>query len=466
VSETVAEIGVFGLGVMGSALSLNLADNNFRVSVYNRNEGDETGTVELFLSKNQSYKNLSGFTELSDFVASLKRPRKIMIMVSASALDSVIDQLIPYLHTNDILIDAGNSHFKETNRRIENCKKHEIDFLGVGISGGEKGARFGPSIMPGGSKKVFQKVEQYLNAISAKDKFGNACMSYLGPEGAGHFVKMVHNGIEYVQMQLLAEVYQFLRYQCSNDQLSEIFQGWNQGELQSYLLEITAIIFQKTENNEFLIDQILDKAGNKGTGSWSTASALDLGSENSMMAASVFARYLSSQKSLRSDFAKKLAVNDSLFSFHVDQIKHAYQVAAYLNHAQGFELLRSASYEYNWNLNLSEIARIWTNGCIIRSQLMDKLVDRLSENDSLLDDFNFIAGIQNKENELSEIIQKAANARIAAPAFSSAWNYWLGLTTNKGPANLIQAQRDYFGAHTYQRIDDPDETSHHTNWEK
>lgn len=464
-SNKESEIGVFGLGVMGSALSLNLADHNFAISVYNIEKGDEVGTVERFLSSNKEKKNLSGFTEIHNFVASIERPRKIIIMVSASAVDTVISSLLPHLDTDDILIDTGNSHFNETKLRIDLCRENQVDFLGVGVSGGEKGARNGPSIMPGGSANAYKKIEPYLDVIAAKDKNGVPCVTFIGPEGAGHFVKMVHNGIEYVEMQLLAEIYQLLKYQYSNEEIALILYEWNKGKLKSYLLEITTKIFRKKEEGGYLIDQILDKAGNKGTGSWSSISSLELGTDTSMMSASVFARYLSSQKKTRVHLSTNFDAQKNETSIGIDKLKKAYDLARRLNHLQGFELLNTASTEYNWNLNLSEIARIWTNGCIIRSNLMEELQIRFKSSQSLLNDSTTLLELKNQEDDLSTIVKVFADARIAAPCFSTAWNYWIGITTAIGPANLIQAQRDFFGAHTYQRIDDPTGTSYHTSWE-
>ncbi len=464
-SNTQSEIGVLGLGVMGAALSLNLADRSFRIAVYNRDGGPEKGTVSKFLADNATHSNIQGFTDLKDFVSNLERPRKIIVMISASAVDAVLADLLPLLDADDIILDAGNSHFKETEARQALCSKSEIEFIGCGVSGGERGARFGPSIMPGGSPTAFSAVEPYLKAIAAKDKNGKPCMSFVGKGGAGHFVKMVHNGIEYVEMQLLAELYQLLRGSWSNEQISELFESWNDGELHSYLLEISSNILIKKEGDRYLLDQILDRAGNKGTGSWSSISALELGSENSMMSAAVFARYLSSQKETRIRLnLPNREKSDS--EIEISTLKNAYDAARRLNHLQGFELIRLASEEFGWDIHFSELARIWTNGCIIRSTLMEELSDRFKTAPSLMDDKEFISELGNMEDALSESVLAFARYRIASPAFSSAWNYWIGLTTANGPANLIQAQRDYFGAHNYQRVDDPNGAAHHTNWEE
>lgn len=464
-SNQQSEIGVVGLGVMGAALSVNLADKAFRVAVFNRDTGSEKGTVSKFLTRNSTFSNIQGFTDLKSFISNLERPLKIILMISANAVDSVLEELLPLLDANDIIIDAGNSHYKETEDRQSRCLKSGIEFVGCGVSGGEHGARFGPSIMPGGSKSAYESIEPYLKAIAAKDANSNPCVSYIGEGGSGHFVKMVHNGIEYVEMQLLAELYQLLRNYWTNEQISELFEEWNQTDLHNYLLEITAHILSKKEDDGFLLSSILDKAGNKGTGSWSSIAALKLGTENSMMSAAVFARYLSSQKEIRARL-DHIRITKEFVDFDVDALKNAYDAARRLNHLQGFELIRQAAKEYEWDINFSELARIWTNGCIIRSNLMEDLSHRFENVHSLLDDDSLIQGLNDQEDALSEVLHTFIEFRVAAPAFSSAWNYWIGLTTGNGPANLIQAQRDYFGAHTYQRVDDPNGASHHTIWEQ
>lgn len=458
--------GVLGLGVMGKAIARNILDNGISLSVFNRSDEDEANVVTDFLRSTSAITGLKGFTELSEFVKSLQSPRKILMMVKAgSVIDSLIDQLIPHLDEGDIIIDGGNSFYKDTNSRISKCTSYGIQYIGMGVSGGEQGARFGPSLMPGGSEEAINHIHPILNAIAAKDKSGEACSTYVGPDSAGHFVKMVHNGIEYVEMQLLAEVYDFLRPHYSNPELAQIFQEWNTGSLQSYLLEITAKILQKKENGTFLIDQILDKAGNKGTGSWSTSTALELGSDNSMMSSAVFARYLSSQKETRRQLSSLRAPVD-LPDTILEDLKKTYEVARALNHLQGFELIRIASEEYNWSINKAEIARIWTNGCIIRSALMEELALTFLDKDSLIHASEFIKHIRDREDALCKVLTSFIKSKIATPAFSAAWNYWIGITTERGPSNLIQAQRDYFGSHTYQRLDDSSGAYYHTNWEE
>ncbi len=464
-----SDIGVYGLGVMGSSLALNMLDKGFSVSVFNRDIGEEKGTVSSFLTENSTYRYLSGFTNEADFILSIERPRKVLLMVKAgSVIDLVIDQLLPYLEEGDILIDGGNSHYKDTDRRISTLRNaHNIHFLGTGISGGQKGARNGPSLMPGGLKSVYDQVASILNSIAAKDSNEGSCCGYIGESGAGHFVKMVHNGIEYVEMQLLAELYSILKRNYSNQEISSIFTQWNKGELEGYLLEISSNILLRKNEEGFLIDQILDAAGSKGTGSWSTIAALEMGAITTMMSSSVFARYTSSKKGQRASLSEKVdKVDQAEQSLEIDRLKSAYRAARILNHHQGFELMRVAASEYNWKLNFSELARIWTNGCIIRSQLMEELSQLFKHTDSLINHPESFQSIQTSEQDLSEIIKLGLDQRIPTPAFSSAYEFWISMTSENLSANLIQAQRDYFGAHTYQLKNDPSGSFYHTNWEQ
>ncbi len=370
-----SEFGVFGLGVMGSSISLNIADKGYELSVFNRAEGGEEEVVNRFLSSNKHRDNIQGFTDLKAFIQSMERPRKILIMIKAGpTVDLVLNNLIPLLSKGDIIIDGGNSHYLNTKRRFELAQGHGIAFIGAGISGGEEGARKGPSIMPGGTRESYEFVSEILESIAAKDDFGKTCCTYIGPEGSGHFIKMVHNGIEYVEMQLLAELYALMSKQMSNEAIAEVFEGWNQGVLSSYLLEITIQILRKKEGDKYLLDMILDKAGNKGTGSWSSKAAFDMGIPNTMMSSAVFARYISSFKDTR---IKMSGLIDSSHSIEEDldlvSIEKAYEFARLINHQQGFKLMQLASDTYNWDLNFSDIARIWSNGCIIKSHLMNLL---------------------------------------------------------------------------------------------
>lgn len=458
--------GVIGLGVMGSSLSLNIAEKGYALSVYNRLVPGEEHTVSDFLGKAEDSMKIEGFTNLKAFVDSLERPRKILIMIKAgNAIDSVIEGLTPILSEGDILIDGGNSHYLDTNKRTEYLKSKQLHFIGCGVSGGEEGARKGPSIMPGGTKDSYDIIAPVLEAISAKDKNGIACCTYIGAEGAGHFVKMVHNGIEYAEMQLLAEIYALLSVTKNNDEIATILSQWNTTDLSSYLLEITINILKTKEDGKYVLDTILDKAGNKGTGSWSTKTAFDIGAVNTMMSSAVFARYISSFKEKRKHLSKCIK-NDlkPVNILDIDSLETAYRFARIMNHHQGFELIRLASEAFNWTFNLSEISRIWTNGCIIRSSFMEKSVDIFKNDESYLDSISLLNILISSEKEITKSITYSLATRVAFDTFWSAYNYWIAITTENLPANLIQAQRDYFGAHTYQKVNAPENQFFHTNW--
>ncbi len=459
-------IGVIGLGVMGSSLSLNIAEKGFALSVYNRTEQGEAHVLPDFLKRTDDGMNVKGFTELQSFVASLELPRKILIMIKAGdAIDGVIEAILPFLSEGDILIDGGNSHYLDTNRRVAYLKSKKLNFVGCGVSGGEEGARKGPSIMPGGTKENYTKIAPVLEAIAAKDNHRKTCCTYIGEEGAGHFVKMVHNGIEYAEMQLLAEVYALLSVTKTNDEIAQIFSEWNKTDISSYLLEITIDILWKKENGKYVLDTILDKAGNKGTGSWSTKAAFDLGTVNTMMSSAVFARYISSFKDKRKQLSKNLKkAPKNEITVDVSVLENAYRFARIVNHHQGFELMKLASKEFNWDLNLSEIARIWTNGCIIRSQFIESSITVFKEYESYLDDDNIFELLMTSEEAIKKSISYSLSNRITFDTFWSAYNYWIGITTEGLPANLIQAQRDYFGAHTYQKVNAPEDQFFHTKW--
>lgn len=461
-----SEFGVFGLGVMGSSISLNIADKGYELSVFNRAEGGEEEVVHRFLSSNKHRDNIQGFTDLKAFIQSMERPRKILIMIKAGpTVDLVLNNLIPLLSKGDIIIDGGNSHYLNTKRRFELARGHGIAFIGAGISGGEEGARKGPSIMPGGTRESYKFVSEILESIAAKDDFGKTCCTYIGPEGSGHFIKMVHNGIEYVEMQLLAELYALMSKQMSNEAIAEVFEGWNQGVLSSYLLEITIQILRKKEGDKYLLDMILDKAGNKGTGSWSSKAAFDMGIPNTMMSSAVFARYISSFKDTR---IKMSDLIDSGHSIEEDldlvSIEKAYECARLINHQQGFKLMQLASDTYNWDLNFSDIARIWSNGCIIKSHLMNLLHKEFMCSKDLFEMDLVTGSLVDGETALRDTIMSGLSKRISTHCFSAAYYYWVDMTTKNLPANLIQAQRDFFGAHTYQRVDAPESEFYHSNW--
>ena len=460
------DFGLIGLGVMGKSISLNIVDNGFTISVYNRSEANEAHVVSEFINGNSASKNLHGFTEISKFVGSIKRPRKILLMIKAgNAIDAVIDQLLPFLDKNDIIIDGGNSLYTDTIRRSRCLTFKSIYFIGCGISGGEEGARKGPSIMPGGSTKAYIQIAPILEKIAAKDKNKKPCCTHIGTDGAGHFVKMVHNGIEYAEMQLLAEIYALLIPQHTNEEIAGILSDWNTRNETSYLLEITIAILRKKEGNNYVIDTILDKALSKGTGSWSSKAALDLGIPSSMISSAVFARYISTFKEKRIQFSKSIKKKNSLKRIKHKKLESAYGFARTINHQQGIELIQQASINYNWTLNISEIARIWTNGCIIRSKLMEDSIDILKNHANYFEHSQTFKKLNNSEKDIINILQCGLSNRIALDTFSASYNYWVGITTANSSANMIQALRDYFGAHMYQRNDIRSTEFFHTNWQ-
>jgi len=464
-------IGLIGLGVMGKSLALNIAGKGYPVSVYNRQEGDkEKDIAKSFASSNDKDFRIPAYDDLKKFILELESPRNILIMVKAgSAVDAVIKNILPYLEEGDLIMDGGNSHFKDTERRIEELQKKGLKYIGVGISGGEEGALKGPSIMPGGSEMAYKRIKPVLEAIAAKDKNGHACCAYIGTGSSGHYIKMVHNGIEYGEMQLIAEFYYFMRFyqKRSPEEISDVFSEWNVSE-ESYLLEITSHILKRKENEEYLIDKILDVAGQKGTGGWTTNSALELGVSLDTITASVMARNISGlklQKEKASELYKEW--NTGLVDMSEKDLFAAYKSASIINHSIGFELLRMASKEYHWKLKLSEIARVWTNGCIIRSSFMEELVEILgSKNDDhLLLSSDVIDHLNKRKRQFTTTISKTLEAGCPMPVSSAALNYFLNFIRGNSSANIIQAQRDYFGAHTYERTDKPRGEFFHTNWD-
>lgn len=470
-----SQIGLIGLGVMGKSLASNVLSKGFSISVYNRQVADKEVDVAKRFVQDQPNANVLGFDDLASFVASIQRPRSIIIMVNAGKpIDMVIKAITPFLESGDILIDGGNSHYKETLKRSKYLETLGIHFIGAGISGGEEGALYGPSIMPGGSEIGYKQSKQFLEAIAARDKNDNPCCTYMGPEGSGHYVKMVHNGIEYAEMQLLAETYHLLRYHGdqSPDQISDIFNSWRANGADSYLLEISADILLKKEGDDFLIDKILDKAGQKGTGGWSTVAALDIGVPLSTISESVMARNISAKKLERVNASEIYQIRPTLInedtSHFLITLEKAYKAASIVNHAIGFDLLSNASKEYNWNLNLSEIARLWTNGCIIRSELIENISSFfIRDNDTSLLLFpEIVSYMKDSITPLADIVSTGLKSAVPLPVFSAATNYFLSYITPNSSANMIQAQRDYFGAHTYQRVDKPLTEYFHTNWKK
>ncbi|MFD4706660.1 NADP-dependent phosphogluconate dehydrogenase [Gottfriedia sp. NPDC058432] len=463
------QIGVIGLAVMGKNLALNIESRGFSISVYNRS----VEKTEEFL-KEAKGKNVVGTFSIEEFVNSLETPRKILIMVKAGApTDSTIEQLLPHLDKGDILIDGGNTYYKDTQRRNKMLSDSGIHFIGTGVSGGEEGALKGPSIMPGGQKEAFELVKPIFEAIAAKVN-NEPCTTYIGPDGAGHYVKMVHNGIEYGDMQLISEAYFLLKnvLGLSADELHHVFSDWNKGELDSYLIEITADIFTKTdeETGKPLVDVILDKAGQKGTGKWTSQSTLDLGVPTSIITESVFARFISAMKDERVK-ASKLLSGPSTSTYNgdkeqlIEDVRKALYMSKICSYAQGFAQLRAASDEYNWDLQYGDIAMIFRGGCIIRAAFLQKIKEAydLDANlSNLLLDPYFKEIVESYQGALRKISVVAIEAGVPIPCFSAALAYFDSYRTETLPANLIQAQRDYFGAHTYERIDK--EGKFHTQW--
>ncbi|MCY8868716.1 NADP-dependent phosphogluconate dehydrogenase [Bacillus inaquosorum] len=465
------QIGVIGLAVMGKNLALNIESRGFSVSVYNRS----SSKTEEFLQEAKG-KNVVGTYSIEEFVQSLETPRKILLMVKAgTATDATIQSLLPHLEKDDILIDGGNTYYKDTQRRNKELAESGIHFIGTGVSGGEEGALKGPSIMPGGQKEAHELVKPILEAISAKVD-GEPCTTYIGPDGAGHYVKMVHNGIEYGDMQLISESYFILKQVLglSADELHEVFAEWNKGELDSYLIEITADIFTKKdeETGKPLVDMILDKAGQKGTGKWTSQSALDLGVPLPIITESVFARFISAMKEERVKASGILSgpevkpVTENKEEL-IEAVRKALFMSKICSYAQGFAQMKAASEEYNWNLKYGEIAMIFRGGCIIRAAFLQKIkeaYDREPELDNLLLDSYFKNIVESYQGALRQVISLAVAQGVPVPSFSSALAYYDSYRTAVLPANLIQAQRDYFGAHTYERTDK--EGIFHTEWMK
>ncbi len=465
--EDKSEFGLFGLGVMGKSLCRNLANNGFKISMYNRHiDNVEVEVAKSFKMKFSELSKAEVFDDISDFVNSLQQPRRIMLMVNAGkTIDYVIEDLLPHLSANDILIDGGNSNYKKTKARNAYLKTKHIYFIGAGVSGGEEGALKGPSIMPSGDREAYDKVQTYLETISAKDQNNLPCCTYVGPEGSGHFIKMVHNGIEYVEMQLLAEVSRVLEALGQNpDKIANTLDSWKDSA-NSYLLDITTRIFRTKEDQDWLVNKILDKAGNKGTGNWTTIASAQLGVPSTLIASALFSRYTSFYKDERIQLNKKFKkVTTSKLNINTNEVLEAYQFARIINHYQGFKLIAEASNKFSWHLNLSEIARIWTSGCIIKSSLMQDLVEVFKNTTNILTNPEIIKHVNQYKPSAKKVVSQCVLNDMVTPALSEAIQFLNGITTKYASANVIQAQRDYFGAHTYQRLDDPSGKSHHANW--
>ncbi|HFD1674701.1 TPA: NADP-dependent phosphogluconate dehydrogenase [Enterococcus faecium] len=456
------QIGVVGMAVMGKNLALNIESRGYSVALFNRTGAKTTAVVEEHPDK-----NFKATYTIEEFVESIEKPRRILLMVKAGpATDATIQELLPHLDKGDILIDGGNTFFKDTMRRNEELANSGINFIGTGVSGGEEGALKGPSIMPGGQKEAYALVAPILEQISAKAEDGAPCVTYIGPNGAGHYVKMVHNGIEYGDMQLIAESYDLMKniLNLSVEEMADIFKEWNQGELDSYLIEITADILTRKDDEgtgKPVVDVILDAAGNKGTGKWTSQSALDLGVPLPLITESVFARYISAYKEERVQASKILSrTNDFEFTGDkkelVKKIREALYFSKIMSYAQGFAQLRVASKEFDWDLPFGEIAKIWRAGCIIRARFLQKITDAYDKNPEienlLLDDY-FVEITKKYQQSVRDVVALAVQAGVPVPTFSSAIAYFDSYRAERLPANIIQAQRDYFGAHTYERVD-------------
>jgi 6-phosphogluconate dehydrogenase len=466
------DIGLIGLAVMGENLVLNMERNGFSVAVYNYT----TSEVDDFINGRAKGKHIKGCHTVEELIDSLQKPRKIMMLIKAGKpVDAIIDQLVPHLENGDILIDGGNSHFLDTIRRTKFVEEKGMLYIGTGVSGGEEGALNGPSIMPGGSREAWPHVKPIFQAIAAKVDDGSPCCEWVGRDGAGHFVKMVHNGIEYGDMQMISEAYSLMKnlLGLSHPEMQISFDEWNKGELDSYLIEITAAILGKTdeETGEPLLEKILDTAGQKGTGRWTTLQALDLGIPDVTIAEAVFARAMSAIKEERVNASRIL--NGPIPDFKgnkkefMDMIRQALYASKICSYAQGYQLLRAAVKEYKWDLKYGEIALMWRNGCIIRAQFLGKIKEAFDQKPDLvnllLDDY-FRKAIEDNQKAWRNVVATAVENGIPVPAFSSALVYYDSYRTERLPANLLQAQRDYFGAHTYERTDKPRGEFFHTNW--
>ena len=470
-SDNKANIGVVGLAVMGENLILNMESKGFKVACYNRT----TSKVDDFMGDRAKGKNIYGYHTVESFIQGLERPRKVMIMVKAGGpVDAIIEQVIPFLEAGDIIIDGGNSHFPDTIRRTALVESKGMLYVGAGVSGGEEGALLGPSIMPGGSNAAWEHIKPIFQKISAHTDEGDPCCEWVGENGAGHFVKMVHNGIEYGDMQMICETYQMMSQGLgmSNEEMTEVFTKWNTGKLDSYLIEITSdILGYRDENGAATVDLILDTAGQKGTGKWTAIAALDEGMPLTLIGEAVFARALSAIKDERREASRILvgpesqAISDK--AAFIADLEDALYASKIVSYAQGYQLMRSAAVSYGWKLNYGGIALMWRGGCIIRSVFLGKIKDAFDSNaeltNLLLDPF-FTDAVTKAQAAWRRVIVKAVEFGVPMPAMSSALSYYDGYRSERLPANLLQAQRDYFGAHTYERIDRERGEWFHTNW--
>lgn len=462
-----ADIGVVGLAVMGANLALNLADSGHNVVVYNRT----TSVTDEFMAGEAATKPMTGVATLEEMVKALGSPRVILVMVKAGPpVDAVIDELVPLLDSGDVIIDGGNSLYTETTRRHRALAEHGIRFLGVGISGGEEGARHGPSIMLGGDPEAWPVVDEMLKSIAAVAPDGVPCCNWVGPEGAGHFVKMIHNGIEYGDMQVIAEAYDLMRrgLGMAPGEIGDVFEQWNRGMLRSYLVEITAAILHTTENGHPLIDLILDAAGQKGTGKWTVIASMDLAEPTALVAEAVYARIVSSDPDRRAELARVFdTAVTPLEGIALEDIETALYASKIVSYTQGFRLMGAASAEYGWDIDPGSVASLWRAGCIIRAEFLEDITAAYRV-DPGLGDLSlapfFSEALRSAEEPWRKVVAGAVTSGIPAPAYSSALAYFDGMRSARLPAGLIQAQRDFFGAHTFERIDTPRGVWHHHDW--
>jgi 6-phosphogluconate dehydrogenase len=465
------DIGLIGLAVMGQNLVLNMVDHGFTVAVYNRT----VSKVDDFIQDEAAGKPVGGAHSLEELVGLLKRPRRVMLMVKAGApVDATIEALVPLLEAGDIIIDGGNSHYEDTARRVEEVAAHGLLYIGTGVSGGEEGARYGPSLMPGGSPEAWPHIKAIFQSIAAKTADGRPCCDWVGQGGAGHFVKMVHNGIEYGDMQLIAEVYDLMKggLGLSCDEMSTAFAEWDEGKLDSYLIEITAnILAYRGEDGEPLVEKILDAAGQKGTGKWTAVSALDLGQPVTLIGEAVFARMMSALKEERVSASALLSGPAPTFSgdrsAFLDDLRDALYAAKIASYAQGFMLMQAAAAEYGWSLDYGSVALMWREGCIIRAVFLERIYEAYERDPrlpNLLLDPYFSSVVEDGQAAWRRVVRQAVEWGIPAPALASGLVFYDSYRRARLPANLIQAQRDYFGAHTYERVDRPRGQFFHTNW--
>ena len=469
--EKKSDIGLVGLAVMGENLALNMERNGYKVSVYNHHPE----RTEHFMQNEGKGKNFVAAYTVQQLVESLERPRKVFLMIKAGdPVDQMIDALYPLMDFGDLIIDGGNSYFKDTERRCEFLSTKGRLFIGCGVSGGAEGALWGPSMMPGGMIEGWPLVKNIFRTISAKAPDGTPCCTWIGPGGSGHYVKMVHNGIEYGDMQLIAEAYYILKqlFGFSNAEMAKVFTEWNKHQLSSYLIEITSKVLEFKEGNGVcLIDMILDTAGQKGTGKWSVESALEEGVPLTVIADAVFQRGLSARKELRIDMANtypRETITVKVNKNHLDALEKALYASKLISYTQGFDLMKQASENYRWHLNYGEIASIWRAGCIIRSVFLDRIKDAYERNpqlNTLMGDLFFIDALKNALPSWKKIVSLAMDHELSLPAHSSALNYFYSVTTETLPANLIQGQRDYFGAHMFERTDAPRGQFYHVDWQ-